>query len=195
MILAPNMQKISKHGGRNIPPLTTRKEFINKNNEKDDLRFFGDSLVRRTSIYSAGKRKEGMAGQKASPSFAGHGATLRCDVALRKLSRISDWRIASKIAGRVNNRYVFASHETSRGMSAFRLRFDDRENRPGWTKRRRRSKEKNRWRTSPWNNKFAYEIRVFLFFFFFLFERIHLSRERIYCSWIMNNSESKKSSF
>lgn len=77
MILAPNMQKILKHGGRNIPPLTARKEFINKNNEKDDLRFFGDSLVRRTSIYSAGKRKEGMAGQKASPSFAGHDFALR----------------------------------------------------------------------------------------------------------------------
>ena len=36
-----------------------------------------------------------------------------------KVSQISDWRIASKIARRVNNRYVFASHGTSRGMSAF----------------------------------------------------------------------------
>lgn len=70
------MQKILKHGGKKYTPLTARKEFINKNNEKDDLRFFGDSLVRRASIYSAGKRKEGMAGQKASPSSAGHGATL-----------------------------------------------------------------------------------------------------------------------
>lgn len=36
-----------------------------------------------------------------------------------KVSQISDWRIASKIARRVNNRYVFASRVTSRGMSAF----------------------------------------------------------------------------
>lgn len=49
-----------------------------------------------------------------------HGPRLSCDVA-EKLFRISDWRIASKIAWRVNNRYVFASHETSRGMSAFQM--------------------------------------------------------------------------
>jgi len=36
-----------------------------------------------------------------------------------KVSQISDWRIASKIARRVNNRYVFVSRGTSRGMSAF----------------------------------------------------------------------------
>lgn len=47
-----------------------------------------------------------------------------------KVSQISDWRIASKITRRVNNRYVFASREMSRGMSAFwmhpRVSHDDR---------------------------------------------------------------------
>lgn len=47
-----------------------------------------------------------------------------------KVSQISDWRIASKIARRVNNRYVFASRGMSRGMSAYwmhpRVSHDDR---------------------------------------------------------------------
>lgn len=127
-----------------------------------------------------------MAGQKASsPSFSRAATLLRRGIT--KLSRISDWRIASKIAGRVNNRYVFASHETSRGMSAFRLRFDDRENRPGWTKRR--DIRKKRIVEKPF---FGYGIinlcirnrRVSFFFFFFLKD---LSILRGY------NSEPKKS--
>lgn len=65
-----------------------------------------------------------------------------------KVSQISDWRIASKIARRVNNRYVFASRGMSRGMSAFwmhpRVSHDDR---------RRKKKKKHFRRAAPRQKK------------------------------------------
>ena len=94
-----------------------------------------------------------------------HGPWLSCDVAA-KLSRISDWRIASKIARRVNNRYVFASHETSRGMSAFRLqpRVPTATVTKIHEKQRRLKREQNReirkslFATAFWDENFVHEI-------------------------------------
>lgn len=75
-------------------------------------------------------RKDGKSGRYLSSPFRVPNTKLvryaRRDT---KVSQISDWRIASKITRRVNNRYVFASREMSRGMSAFwmhpRVSYDD----------------------------------------------------------------------
>lgn len=124
---------------------------------------FSTTLVHRTNIYSTGGGEEERRiwrGRKRPPLLSRAATLLRRGTT--KLSRISDWRIASKTAGRVNNRYVFASHETSRGMSAFRLRFDDRENRPGWTKRR--DVRKKRIVEQPFFGYGITNLCVFLFF-------------------------------